>query len=115
MYISLLQTHLPKYTARLEILKVILPDEPLEFDVEANGNVLSHVSTNGGVSFVNVSKEFVAEDGTSSLMLIFKNATQPSKYYPGNQDQRKLGLILKSITVYGYTEIGMEKTEKRNN
>lgn len=107
-----------EFTAKLNIDRVILPNEiPLEFDVLSNGNFVSHVSTNGGLVFVNVTKENVSDSGTTRLTLIFKNAALPSKYYPECQDNRKLGLALKSITAYGYSEKDLEnskKSKKRN-
>lgn len=93
-----------EFTAKLDLSMIGVVGEALEFDVNVNGDVISHVSTNGGEPvFVNVSKEKLGMDGSARLFFMFKNATLPSKYNPDNKDPRKLGFALRGITVYGYS------------
>lgn len=102
--IDLKTAPLAEFTAKFDISMIGVVGEPLVFDVNVNGNVVSHVSTNGGEPiFVNVSKECVGVDGSARIFFIFKNASVPAKYNPENKDPRKLGLALRGMTVYGYS------------
>lgn len=93
-----------EFTAKLDISMIGVAGEPLEFDINVNGDVISHVSTNGGEPvYVNVPKERVGMDGSARIFFLFKNATYPSKYNPENTDPRKLGFALRGITLYGYS------------
>lgn len=102
--IALMAAPKAEVTIRLDVNRVICPDEPLKFDVEVNGERVSHISTTGNNSvYVNVPKEILGADGSVRMMFIFENAALPGKYNPENQDPRKLGFALSGITVYGYS------------
>lgn len=103
--VDLMAAPMAEITVKLYIDRVICPDsEPFEFDVEVNGDRLSHYSINGHSSvYVNVPKENLGADGSARLIFIFKNAAKPSKYNPENEDPRKLGFAVTDITVYGYS------------
>ncbi len=102
--IDLMAAPMSEVTVKLDVDRVICPDEPLKFDVEVNGEHLSHISTNGNSSvFVNVPKDNLGADGSIRMMFIFENAAKPSKYNPENHDGRKLGFALSGITLYGYS------------
>ncbi len=103
--IDFMAAPMAEITVRLDVDRVITPDnEPFVFNVEVNGEKVSHVSTNANSSvFVNVPKENLGADGSVRMMFIFENAAQPSKYNPDNHDGRKLGFALSGVTVYGYS------------
>lgn len=101
--IELMAAPKAEVTVKLDVDRVICPDEPLRFNVEVNGERVSHFSTNGNSSvFVNVPKENLGSDGSVRMMFIFENAAKPGKYDPENHDGRKLGFAIKNVTVYGY-------------
>ncbi len=101
--IELMAAPKAEVTVKLDVDRVICPDEPLRFNVEVNGERVSQISTNGHSSvFVNVPKENLGADGSVRMMFIFENAAKPSKYNPENHDGRKLGFAVKNVTVYGY-------------
>lgn len=101
--IELMAVPKAEVTVKLDVDRIICPDEPLRFDVEVNGEKISHFSTNGNSTvFVNVPKENLGADGSIRMMFIFENAAKPGKYNPENHDGRKLGFALRNVTVYGY-------------
>ncbi|MBQ0156893.1 MAG: hypothetical protein KBT22_10025 [Bacteroidales bacterium] len=104
--VDLMAAPMAEITAKLCIDRVICPDsEPFEFDVEVNGDRLSHYAVNGhSTVYVNVPKENLGADGSARLVFIFKNAAKPGKYNPENHDGRKLGFAVTNITVYGYSQ-----------
>lgn len=104
--VDLMAAPMAEITAKLYIDRVICPDsEPFEFDVEVNGDRLSHYAVNGhSTVYVNVPKENLGADGSARLVFIFKNAAKPGKYNPENHDGRKLGFAVTDITVYGYSQ-----------
>lgn len=92
-------------TVRMDVDRVISPDTvPFEFNVFVNESRLAHFATGGNISvYMNVPKENVGADGSLNLMLVYENATQPSKINPNLNDDRKLGFGLKGVTIYGYS------------
>lgn len=103
--IDLMAAPMAEITVKMDVDRVITPEDiPFEFEVEVNGEHVSHISTNGHNSvFVNIGKENMGADGSVRMMFIFKNATTPDKYNPENHDGRKLGFGISGLTVYGYS------------
>ncbi len=103
--IDLMAAPMAEITVKLDIDRVVTPaDIPFVFNVDVNGERLSHFSISGYSSvYVNVPKEYLGADGSARLIVVFENAALPGKYNPENPDPRKLGFALSGITVYGYS------------